>query len=258
MSEVVHTAESLRQLKFKGPVRFFDGARGMAQQDFEAVGLPRFGYSWRRENRNESGRKFYTVDGDEVADLEAAAKALMEPPNPDSSMERLRRIAAEFDLEPRLDHGATRCGNFADRNGDAGAFGTVRAWMSRSGHAWHVGINAFSDAEREAGRDFPRWLYNAKHAMHESYRGAVLFRADRESDTALRCSLGTYCRECPILQTIERQMQDQRANSPFPRVFDDADIDSAKVATCIGHILQSGTNPVDGAFWSRPGDGDFL
>ena len=48
---------------FRGPVRFYDGRKGMARQDYECVAEPRFGYSWQRENRQDKGRQFYTVDG---------------------------------------------------------------------------------------------------------------------------------------------------------------------------------------------------
>ena len=55
------TADILAKAKFRGPVRYGDGQNGMAQQDHECVDNPRFGYSWRRENRKDKGRVFYTV-----------------------------------------------------------------------------------------------------------------------------------------------------------------------------------------------------
>lgn len=93
------TVEQLRAVKFFGPVRFSDGARGMAQQDFEGHGFPRFGRSWRRENHRDKGRFFYTVDGAEVADLETAAAKLALPPDPNSPAELLRKYFEECDRE---------------------------------------------------------------------------------------------------------------------------------------------------------------
>jgi hypothetical protein len=239
------TAEGLKAAKFRGPTAFYDGAKGMAQQDFECVIEPRFGYSWRRETRKDHGRQFYTVDGVEVADIADACRLLALPPADDSPRELMRRMFEEM-----------RAQNFAECNANAGPFGTVRAWMLRASGAWHGGINAYADQERKEGREWPsmRWLYNAKHAMHETYRGMYLFEADRKADTGLKCALGKKCRTCPILKTIEESMEISKAQGPFPSGIEDTDIDAAKVATCIAHILQTKTDIIDGAFFSTKDD----
>src|SRR4051812_38086158 len=122
------TPAELRQATFRGPVRFLDGRKGMAQQDFECIAEPRFGYSWRRENRQDGGRQFYTVDGREVADFEEAARLLSEPAAEDSPAERARRSIDAFKASPKL-LGATRALSEAQCNVSVGPFGTVRAWL---------------------------------------------------------------------------------------------------------------------------------
>ena len=245
------TPEELKEARFRGPVRFLDGRKGMAQQDFECVAEPRFGYSWRRENRQDrAGRQFYTVDGKEVADFEEAARLLALPAEQNSPTERARRSIDEFKASPKLAYGATRALSEAKCNVSAGPMGTVRAWMRRADNAWHQGINAYATAQREAGAVFDsyRWLYNAKHAAHETYRLIYLFEDDRKADTGLVCALGTRCRDCPILAPIDAAMKRARDNPRWPRDVDDADIDAAKAWTCIAHILHSGADPVDGVF----------
>lgn len=245
------TEESLKAAKFKGPVAFYDGNKGMAQQDFECVDEPRFGYSWRREDRKDRGRQFFTVDGKEVPDLAEACRLLALPEDPESPRAALKRLFEESKASPRLNYGASSAVNQAQMNASAGPFGTVRAWLQRSDNAWHGGINAYSDAIRDPSDPgtWPRWLYNAKHAMHETYRGMYLFEHDRKEDTGLKCALGKKCRACPILRAIEESMIESRTRQPFPSAVEDADIDAAKVATCIGHVLQTKESIVDGAFW---------
>lgn len=253
---MTYTVEQLKAMKFRGPVCFRDGRKGMAQQDFESVDEPRFGYSWRREDRRDRGRQFYTVDGKEVADVDEAARLLALPEDPESPRALMRRYFEEAKGSPRLNYGASTAFNQAQNNASAGPFGTVRAWMQRANGAWHGGINQYADTERQAGRDFDsyRWLYTGKHAMHETYRGMYLFESDRKADTGLRCALGKKCRTCPILQTIEQSMQASKTREPFPSAVDEEDIDAAKVATCIAHILQTKTDVIDGAFFSRRED----
>lgn len=242
------TEEALKAAKFKGPVRYLDGRKGMAQQDFQCVLEPRFGYSWRRESRKEHGRQFYTVDGAEVPDLAEACKRLALPPDPDSPAEQMKRLFEEMEGSPQLNHGATRAGNFAKCNADASPFGTLRAWMQRSDNAWHGAINSLAEGKR--GDDWPRWLYNTKHAFHETFRGMYLFAAEREKPTGLKCAMGKTCASCPILKTVEDSMVAARTRKPFPQELEDTDIDATKVATCIGHILTSNAEVTDGAFWS--------
>lgn len=149
------TPEALGKALFRGPVAFYDGAKGMARQDFECVAEPRFGYFWRRENRKDRGRQAYMVDGKEVADLAEACRLLAAPADPDSPRERMRRDSGEFHASPRLNYSATRALSEARCNADGGPFGMMRAWLHRAGNAYHQGINAFADAERQAGREWP-------------------------------------------------------------------------------------------------------
>lgn len=243
------TATELSEALFKGPVRFLDGARGMAQQDYECVAIPRFGYSWRRDNHQDKGRQFYTVDGKEVADLEEAARLLAAPPDVSSPAEIRRRSIEAFKSSPKI-AGMTRALSDAECNVSAGPFGTVRSWMRRAGDAYHRGINAYADLSRKAGADFDdyRWLYEAKSGAHEAYRLVYLFRADRTADTDMVCALGTRCRDCPILTQIETAMERDRTNPSWPREIEDADIDAAKAWTCIAHVLHSHAHSHDGAF----------
>lgn len=245
------TPEELKAAVFRGPIRFIDGRRGMAQQDFECVANPRFGYSWRREDRTDKGRQFYTVDGGEVADLEEAARLLAAPPPADSPAEQRRRAIDEFEASPKLNYGATRALSEAQCNVSVGPFGTVRAWMQRAGDSWHRGINLYAEWQRQGGVKFEdyRWLYAARHAAWEVWRLIYSFEADRKSETNLRCALDVRCRECPILGAIDTAMkQEQAAQRPFPREISDSDIDAAKAWTCISHVLHARGNPVDGVF----------
>jgi hypothetical protein len=242
-------AEELRETRFKGPVRFVDGRKGMARQDYVSCAEPRFGYSWCRENRQDRGRQFYTVDGKEVADLNEAARLLALPPDPDSPNEVYRRAIDESKASPRLAN-ATRVKNDAEMNVAAGPMGTVRSWMKRADNPWHQGINRYADQQRKAGVDYDdyHWLYDAKHGAHEAYRLIYLWEADRKTDTGLVCALGIRCRDCGILKAIETAMVTERDNPRWPRDLEDADIDAAKAWTCIAHILHSGVTPHDGVF----------
>lgn len=247
----VLTVEALKAMKFRGPVRFYDGRKGMAQQDFECVDLPRFGYSWRRETRKDRGRQYFTVDGTEVKDLGEACRLLALPPDQNSPLELLKQMTEEFSESPQLAGRATSCLSDARYSASAGPFAMVRSWLGATDGAWHGGINAYSDAERAAGNDWPSWLYHTKSAFQEMGRGITLFKAEREKRTGLRCALGNACATCPILQVIESNMVASRTRPPFPRDIGDTDIDAAKVATCIGHILTSNhTTVVDGAFFT--------
>lgn len=241
-------AESLAGATFKGPVAFYDYAQGGARQDFECVDEPRFGYAWKRETRTDRGRQYYMVDGQEVADLAEAARLLSVPPDPESPAEIMRRSMEEFKASPSLNYGATRAESESRCNADAGPFGMIRAFMQRAENGWHVGINHFSDLEREAGREFPFWLYQIKSAAHEAYRLMYLFAMDRKNDEDLRCAKGVRCRDCPILQQIETAMTQSRERPKYPSATEDFDIDAAKTWTCIGHILSTKTRVTDGAF----------
>lgn len=252
------TIEGLKAAKFRGPVRFYDGAKGMARQDFESVDEPRFGYFWRRENRQDRGRTAFMVDGKEVADLDEAIKLLSAPVDPDSPAEQMKRAWEEIHNSPRMISGYTTVDNQARINADAGPFAMVRAMMDRSDNAWHNAINAYADTERAVDHEWPHWLYNTKTAFQEASRAQYLFRADAEKDTDLRCALGVKCRGCPILTKIEETMVKLRDNPKFPRDIQDTDIIAAKTMTCIGHILTSKDNGfIDGAFFRTESDRDF-
>lgn len=84
--------ETLEKAEFRGPIQFSDGRRGMAQQDFDCPAIPRFGFAWRRENYEDEGRRFHTVDGREVSSLEEALELLSRPPAKDSPNEILKGI----------------------------------------------------------------------------------------------------------------------------------------------------------------------
>lgn len=236
---MTHDAEALSKMMFRGPVRFYDGRKGMAQQDFVASDEPRFGYSWRREEYGDKGRQFYTVDGDEVADLTAAAEKLTAPPSPESKAEKLKAAHAEYERGPRI-RGCYNALSEARCNVAAGPFGQLRASLQRSEHAWHVGINRYAEDERKAGREHPGWLYNVKSAAQETYRLMYILDVDKQHDTNLRCLLGVKCRECPILNRVEESLRaEQTSDRPFRREVTDADIDAAKIMTCLGHMLQA-------------------
>lgn len=244
MTIASYTTEQLQKAKFRGPVRFADGRKGMAQQDFEWPENPRFGYSWRREDRSDKGRTFMTVDGAEVATFEKAIELLAAAPDPESPRERMRAFIGRSPEERQLRH----IENDAENNMRAGPFGLGNAAMGRVSYPWHHGINAYAEMQRKDGKDYDayRWLYRAKDAANESYRLMYLWKADRKADTGLKCILGKVCRQCPILKTIEEHMlagRQQRPGSLLPPydVLDD-DIDMAKTWTCITHAMADGGN----------------
>jgi hypothetical protein len=249
------TVEALKEARFKGPVAFYDGRAGMARQDFVSVDEPRFGYFWQRQDRKDKGRQAYMVDGFEVADLVEAVKLLAQPPREDSPAELRRKSVDLFRESPRLGV-ATRALSEAECNAAVGPMGSVQAWMERVSHPWHVGMNAYSDSEREANRDFPRWIYNAKHSAHEMSRAMYLFARDREKpdEAQLQCAMGQKCASCPILAHVEKAMTAERERAKFPRDIDDQDVDAAKAWTCIAHILQTNTEVHDGAMFSTKED----
>lgn len=246
----IPSAEALSKGRFRGPTKFYDGRGGWARQDFESVDNPRFGYAWQRENRKDRGRQWWMVDGQEVKDFAEADKLLADPPASDSPSEQFRREMEEFSNSPKI--GVSRALAEARCNADVGPFGGVRAANQRVGHPWHVGINRYSDQLRAEGKPFPSGLYNAKTAAYEAFRAQYLWSADREKDTGLKCALGTKCRSCPILQSIESACIESRDAEKFghPEI-EVEDIDFAKTWTCIGHILQEKPDGYfDGAFFS--------
>lgn len=114
-------------------------------------------------------------------------------------------------------------------------------------YKWHRAINDHSDAERKAGKEWPRWMYDAKKAACEVPRLALLFQREREkklqtsfrlcaccsegkhiTDNDLTCCLGVKCRECPHLAAL-----DTVGMTP-------EETDWIKAWTCSGHILASG------------------
>ena len=113
-------------------------------------------------------------------------------------------------------------------------------------HEWHVAVNAYSDAERKAGRPWPSWMYRAMMASDEVPRMILLFERERTvglansykmcghdpnpatplPDNHLRCALDVECRKCPHLAAIEIR------ESMTPEAKDEA-----KAWTCAIHIL---------------------
>ena len=246
------TADILAKAKFRGPVRFADGRNGMAQQDHECVDNPRFGYAWRRESRKDKGRIFYTVDGREVGSLDEAARDLLREPDPASPRERMKALLSESPA----DRQSRRAAMDGERFMRDGPFGMLMASYERMNNPWHVGINRYSDALRQRGEPFPNWLYAVKSGTFEMSRVMRLFAADRAKDTGLKCALGTACRKCEILTTIETAMEEQRTQPAGilpPRVIDDSDIDAAKAMTCVGHVLTSDkeVHVAEGIVWTK-------
>lgn len=84
------TVERLKAALFHGPVLYGDNQRGGAVQEFASDVSPRFRYAWRSENPKDEGRVYYLVDGEEVPDLDEAARRLNLPPDPNSREERMR------------------------------------------------------------------------------------------------------------------------------------------------------------------------
>src|SRR5690606_38368049 len=227
------TIEDLKTAKFHGPIAFYDGKKGWARQDFEWPDNPRFGYAWQRETSKDQGQTFYLADGKRVDDIEEVLAILKMPPDPESPREK--KLAYFKKREPTI-NGCHVLPSEARCNADTGPFGPVRAVLQRVQHAWHVGINRFSDAERKAGRDCPHWLYDAKGAAQETFRLMYLWLRERQQDTDVICALGVRCRDCPILQNIEQALNEERARD-F-RTIEDSDIDMVKTFTCINHMLQ--------------------
>lgn len=61
-------------------------------------------------------------------------------------------------------------------------------------HPWHVAINRGCDERREAGEEWPRFMYDAKHSAQEVPRLALLFsleRTDKLDKTFRKCSCCT-------------------------------------------------------------------
>lgn len=168
MAGTIYTFEQLQAFEMRGPVRFYDGRNGMARQDFEAVGESRLGYSWRRENRKDKGRQFYTVDGAEIENLEAAIPLLAASPDPESPREIERLWREERKQWPKTTS-LMSAPDAARYYADAGPFAMLKAWHERTGNAWHGGVNAWSEACRKAGEANPGWAYNGM-----SWRGVCI------------------------------------------------------------------------------------
>lgn len=126
---------------------------------------------------------------------------------------------------------------------------------------WHVAINRHVDAEREAGREWPRFMYDAKTTADEVPRMVMLFKMERESslpsthqqcsrspvekvpDNHLTCCLGTKTRECPHLLALEKIVR-----------CTPEDIDTAKAWTCASHILSKGGDRMGEGYMLRVDD----
>jgi hypothetical protein len=226
--------EDLRRLKFRGPVRYFDGAKGMARQEYEWPRNPRFGYAWARTDHKDKGSIVYTVDGADCPGIQEAVRRLGEPPADDCPSAILKR--AFTDPQWALEN---QVGIFTTY----GPFGGVKASYERAGNAWHGAVNIIAEEARAKGQthDDIAWAYRAKDLGYEAPRMFYLFRTDRAKDQQLVCARGVRVRACGYLQTLEAKMIAAREQRPGaligpPDVLDD-DIDMAKAWTCITHIL---------------------
>ena len=142
--------------------------------------------------------------------------------------------------EPRQPQGAMYIRGYKLERHDGGTYG-----RGCGSGEWHRAINTYSDAERAAGRPWPRMMYIAKLVADEVPRMILLFEQERKGlpthykmcahdpspatplpDNHLRCHLGVECRACPHLAAIE-------ANDRMPVEAKD----EAKAWTCATHIL---------------------
>lgn len=141
-------------------------------------------------------------------------------------------------------------------------------------HDWHVEINRYHSEEcqkvpmeeRNKVWDGMRFMYTAKDAADELPRLKMLFGQERQNrltkihrqcshcapvpveDNHLFCCLGVKCKECPMLQAIEKM------DRP------DHEKDYAKAMTCVTHIVSNGGDPAgegyvmtvdDRMFWNN-------
>lgn len=113
---------------------------------------------------------------------------------------------------------------------------------NRMFHQWHVALNGYKPDDGMA----PSWMYEAKRAVAESKRLALLFSMERQgklpavhrqcshsadeaiADNRLTCCLGVECRACPELLALDKTVG---VSSEF--------IDEAKAWTCVSHILHT-------------------
>lgn len=114
-------------------------------------------------------------------------------------------------------------------------------------HEWHVAINRHCAEQRESKQEWPRFMYDAKHAAAEVPRLALLFSHERNGklcktfrrcsccsdqkhvvDNHLTCCLGVECRNCPHLAGLDKAKM-----PPEQR-------DWIKAWTCVSHILANG------------------
>lgn len=119
-------------------------------------------------------------------------------------------------------------------------------------HEWHVAINQHNDNQRRDGKEWNRWMYEAKSMADEVPRMVMLFKREREGrlsqthqqcsmqapvpvpNNHLSCCLGVRCSECPELLALEK----------IERCTPD-DIDAAKAWTCAAHIVSKGGDPMN-------------
>lgn len=141
-------------------------------------------------------------------------------------------------------------------------------FLKDSDYPWHGAINRHCDGQREAGKEWPRFMYDAKHAAGEVSRLPLLFAREREGklcktfrlcsccsegkhivDNHLTCCLGVECRKCPHLAALDK------AEGMTPE-----QIDQMKAWTCVAHILANGGDRMgegfiitvdDRMFWDR-------
>ena len=128
-------------------------------------------------------------------------------------------------------------------------------------HEWHVAINKHSDKEKRKGKDWPRFMFEAKTAADELPRLEQLFKLDREGKlpdyhkqcsmsekqaidgNCLTCCLGVKTNECQHLLSLEKIKRSSLE-----------DIDAAKAWTCVTHIISSGGDTLREGYILTKGD----
>lgn len=113
----------------------------------------------------------------------------------------------------------------------AASLGNVRS-------AWMNGLREYDGDVRSLGGTPPDWIYVAESIPGQAAFLFKLFRDDRGTDLGLQCLYGDACRDCPILERVERSMLRDKADPDIAkfRTITEDDIDQAKAWTCIGHI----------------------
>lgn len=107
---------------------------------------------------------------------------------------------------------------------------------------WHRALNEYNQV---GSGDFKHWMYEALSASTEVHRLSLLFKKERlgelpklhrqcsvskteeVKDNHLSCCIGTECRKCPHLLSLQKSKMSQE------------ELDTAKAWTCVSHILHT-------------------